>query len=699
MATNYPTGITTQATVVWGGDGTKAVDVPVGAGGTAIMAAATAADARVAAGVDERGTHDFSAYAIPATAKLVSTSGAGAIATWTLPLAASVNPGYELLVLDEASGCSDATPLTVAAGTGNTVAGVAAITLAAPGMCVRLISDGVSAWQASAGGGVSPISGVNFAEIGPRLLINGSPTPPQVSTWSTKNLYVQGKDGESCRVVIEAHGPSVTGLLSFRISKGTAAAPTKVTAAMTVASLGIKGYGDTQFTSGAARFYEIAAAADFTDTIQPTIHKWANAPLIGGGGIAMAMTPDGTVRIGSNGNYTDLGPAVGSTTGTSGILQVQTTLYVGVPLGTWDVSTKFYANANAVAVNDYANLTGDKFWFIGSDGQNSRVVVAAYGGAAQLTFCQTGGTGAAPTATPAAGLMGNICVQGYGATSRQGLNTYASRAVMNVENRNNYGPALGYAAWTDSRQPYMVTFVTSNTPGTIQDGAGGFKEVAQTTRMRIYQNGAVFLGTPNNGPWSSCPAFGIIGDGVTRAGGDLETAGTLRCITVGKGLSIPSGTNAKVGTAVLAAGTVAVANTSVTANSLIFLTKTGATTGAIRLASQTAGVGFTITSENGADTATVNYMIVETASAPAPALFSAAPFTGPAAGGTAVTLIGTNLTGTTAVTFGGVAATSVVVVNDNTVTCVTPAVAAGVVDVNLTTPYGTTALTGGFTYA
>ena len=67
-------------------------------------------------------------------------------------------------------------------------------------------------------------------------------------------------------------------------------------------------------------------------------------------------------------------------------------------------------------------------------------------------------------------------------------------------------------------------------------------------------------------------------------------------------------------------------------------------------------------------------------------------------GATPVTLTGTGLTGTTAVTFDGVPATGLVVVSDTEVTVDTPAHAAGLVDVELTTPAGTATLTGGFTY-
>ena len=67
-----------------------------------------------------------------------------------------------------------------------------------------------------------------------------------------------------------------------------------------------------------------------------------------------------------------------------------------------------------------------------------------------------------------------------------------------------------------------------------------------------------------------------------------------------------------------------------------------------------------------------------------------------------MTITGTNLTGATAVSFGGTAATSVVVVNATTITCNSPAHAAGMVDVTVTTPGGTSATSGtgnDYTYA
>ncbi len=81
-----------------------------------------------------------------------------------------------------------------------------------------------------------------------------------------------------------------------------------------------------------------------------------------------------------------------------------------------------------------------------------------------------------------------------------------------------------------------------------------------------------------------------------------------------------------------------------------------------------------------------------------PSLSACNPVLGLTHGGMAVTLTGANLSGVTSVTFGGTAATSVVVVNANTITCITPAHARGLVDIVATNTYGSGVLANGFTY-
>lgn len=75
------------------------------------------------------------------------------------------------------------------------------------------------------------------------------------------------------------------------------------------------------------------------------------------------------------------------------------------------------------------------------------------------------------------------------------------------------------------------------------------------------------------------------------------------------------------------------------------------------------------------------------------------PATGTTAGGTAVVITGTNFTVGSTVTFGGTAATSVVVTSPTRITCVTPAKTAGAVTVAVTTDTGAASKATAYTYA
>ncbi len=79
---------------------------------------------------------------------------------------------------------------------------------------------------------------------------------------------------------------------------------------------------------------------------------------------------------------------------------------------------------------------------------------------------------------------------------------------------------------------------------------------------------------------------------------------------------------------------------------------------------------------------------------------SLAPSSGPTAGGTSVTITGTNFTGATAVSFGGTAATGCTVDSATQITATAPAGSAGTVDVTVTTAGGTSAISASdqFTY-
>lgn len=85
--------------------------------------------------------------------------------------------------------------------------------------------------------------------------------------------------------------------------------------------------------------------------------------------------------------------------------------------------------------------------------------------------------------------------------------------------------------------------------------------------------------------------------------------------------------------------------------------------------------------------------------APAPTVSTVSPATGGAAGGTSVTITGTNFWNITGVTFGGTAATNVRRTSTTTLTCTAPAHAAGAVNVVVTNSGGSGTKTNGYTYS
>ena len=84
---------------------------------------------------------------------------------------------------------------------------------------------------------------------------------------------------------------------------------------------------------------------------------------------------------------------------------------------------------------------------------------------------------------------------------------------------------------------------------------------------------------------------------------------------------------------------------------------------------------------------------------PAPIISSVTPSFGPAAGGTAITILGSSLSTVTSVTIGGVAATNVVIVSATVVTAVAPAGTGGAKNVVVITPNSSATAIGAFTYS
>ena len=251
----------------------------------------------------------------------------------------------------------------------------------------------------------------------------------------------------------------------------------------------------------------------------------------------------------------------------------------------------------------------------------------------------------APTLTsvsPAEGpASGGTTVSLTGAGFRAGMQVSVGGTPAAIVSINPAGTSL--TATTAAHAAGLVA-VSVTTPGGSDTLAGSFTYVAAPTLTAV---------NPTVGP---------------------EAGGTLVTLT---------GTGLTGATAVTFDGTAATSVTVVDATTITALTP-GHPAGLVDVSVTTVGGSGTL------DDAFTYFA--------EPTLASVSPVEGPIAGGTTVTITGTGLTGTTDVTFGGVPATGVLVVDDSTVTATTPSNAAGVVDVALMTPGGSDTLANAFTY-
>lgn len=147
-------------------------------------------------------------------------------------------------------------------------------------------------------------------------------------------------------------------------------------------------------------------------------------------------------------------------------------------------------------------------------------------------------------------------------------------------------------------------------PAGSADKAIGVRVTGESNDRFLVQTNATPGATLFFGPGTSGADISLLRAAANQL--NLHTA-DLDIDSAGRGLRVAEGSNAKQGTATLAAGTVTVANTSVTANSRIFLTaqNSGAAPGALRVSARTAGTSFTITSTSGTDTSLVAWEIFE----------------------------------------------------------------------------------------
>lgn len=145
------------------------------------------------------------------------------------------------------------------------------------------------------------------------------------------------------------------------------------------------------------------------------------------------------------------------------------------------------------------------------------------------------------------------------------------------------------------------TNVTLPTSGTLMQNTGANVSSASTFRSNINaaQSGInTDITALNSGT-------------VTIGSGSLSVAGQITSTTLGSGLQLTSGTNARIGTVTLVAGTATVPNTSLTANTIIQLHPQAGITGYLYISARTNGTSFAVTSNNSSDAGVVGWILVE----------------------------------------------------------------------------------------
>jgi hypothetical protein len=202
-----------------------------------------------------------------------------------------------------------------------------------------------------------------------------------------------------------------------------------------------------------------------------------------------------------------------------------------------------------------ANMASTGSFGCGGAGAKANAFFTGYAINASILMRRANGTEEAPTALLIDQNIGVVGARGYGATGFSA----SSRANIRFVTAEN---------WTDTAHGTYMSFNTT-LAGTT----------SSNERMRITDAGEIII------------------------------------TTLGKGLSIKEGSNARMGTATLVGGTLTVNTTAVTANSRIFLTcqTPGGTPGFLYVSARSASTSFTITSGSGTDTSTVAWLIVEPA--------------------------------------------------------------------------------------
>src|SRR5580658_1755372 len=387
-------------------------------------------------------------------------------------------------------------------------------------------------------------------------------------------------------------------------------------------------------------------------------------------------TPDGDIAedrlVAATGSYTATAPL---NPAGAWVIQMVAFSAISTPAPT---VTSVSPNSGATGGGTAVTITGTNF---------ASGATVTFGSATATSVVVSNSTSI--TATTPAGTAGavNVTVTNPGGQSAILTNgfTYVTGVTVSSVSPSNGAPAGGTAVTitgTDFASGATVTFggaaatsvvvvsateITATTPA----GTAGAVTVTVTSggQNGSLADGFTYVAPPTVTSVSPSSGSSLGGTAVTVTGTNFASGAT---VTFGAGRQGGDG-NAS------ATNVVVVSSTQITC------TTPAGNAGAVNVA-------VTVNGETGTLTNGFTYVA-------APTVSSVSPSNGPPAGGTAVTITGTNFATGATVTFGSAAATNVTVVSSTSITATTPAGSAGAVTVTVTVSGLSGSLSNGFTYA
>ncbi len=521
-------------------------------------------------------------------------------------------------------------------------------------------------------------------------VVNAMPTPVITSVAPSAGPTAGGQS-------VTVTGQYLTGATSvtFGGTAGTSVSVVNDTTVTVTTPARAAGTIDVRVTTPAGTSADAGSADNYTYYAPPTVTNVAPAAGPTAGGTSVTIT--GT-------NFTGLSGAAavrfGATNATGYTVDSATQITATAPAGTGTqnitVTTPGGTSANTAA-DDYTYYAPPTITNLspsaGPTAGGTLVTITGtnfggLSGAAAVRFGATNATGytvvnpttITATAPAGTGTQNVSVVTPGGTTANTAADDYAYVPAPTV---TNLSPAAGPTAGGTS-----VTITGTNLTGATSVTVGGV-----AAAFTVDGATQITATTPAG-------AAGTVDVRVTTAGGQsANTAAddfTYVAAPTVTGLA-PGAGPASGGTSVTITGTNLTAATAVTFGGV---NATGYTVDSATQITATAPAGtgvvdvrVTTIGGQSANTAADNYTFVA-----APAVTGLAPATGPPAGGTSVVITGTNLSGASAVTFGGVNATGYTVDGPTQITATAPAGSVGSVAVRVTTIGGTSADTAADDY-